>query len=73
MPGMWELPQTPSRNANGSSLRLRHSITSTDYIVRVTRQVAPKSEKGRWVERRRVLALPLTGLARKILRASGII
>ena len=52
-------------------LTLRHSITTTDYLVRVRRAPAYPETKGRWVLRRRVWTLPLTGLARKILRAAG--
>ena len=54
-------------------LTVRHSITVTDYVVRVLRGPAPKDLNGRWVRKSRVTALPLTGLARKILRAAKII
>ena len=73
MPGMWELPQMAKINSNGDSLTLRHSITTTDYVVRVVRGPAPQDNGGRWIEKRRLTTLPLTGLTRKILRASGII
>jgi A/G-specific adenine glycosylase len=74
MPGMWELPELPS--ANGTSepyLTLRHSITVTDYVVRVSQAAAPDGSAGRWVPKRRIATLPLTGLARKILRAAQVI
>lgn len=73
MPGMWELPKIAKIRSTGDSLTLRHSITSTDYVVRVVRCSVPQDAGGRWIEKRRLTALPLTGLARKILLASGII
>jgi A/G-specific adenine glycosylase len=74
MPGMWELPETAGANGtNATWLTLRHSITVTDYIVRVLRSPAPKGLEGRWVRKSRVATLPLTGLARKILCAAKII
>jgi A/G-specific adenine glycosylase len=74
MPGMWELPEIPA--PNGSSKRLftlRHSITVTDYTVRVVQCELPQPLDGRWIERTRLERLPLTGLARKILRTSKLI
>jgi A/G-specific adenine glycosylase len=74
MPGMWELPETVGANGtNATWLTLRHSITVTDYVVRVLRSPAPEGLEGRWVRKSRVATLPLTGLARKILRAAKII
>jgi A/G-specific adenine glycosylase len=74
MPNMWELPETVGANGtNATWLTLRHSITVTDYLVRVLRSPAPKGLEGRWVRKSRVATLPLTGLARKILRAAKII
>jgi A/G-specific adenine glycosylase len=74
MPGMWELPETVGANgADASWLTLRHSITVTDYLVRVLRSPAPKGLEGRWVRKSRLATLPLTGLARKILRAAKIV
>jgi len=74
MPGMWELPQIPA--GNGSSeprFSLRHSITSTDYLVRVAWVRLPPEARGRWFKTSRVGSLPLTGLARKILRRANLI
>ena len=74
MPGMWELPEI--QNASGKReaiLTLKHSITVTDYRVRVTRVPAPDRIDGQWIPKRRVALLPLTGLARKILRAAKVI
>jgi|SRR5579864_620128 len=70
MPGMWELPQLESdRTANGSPiLRLRHSITTTDYAVNVFTGSKGRIRSGSWVNRDGVNDLPLTGLTRKILR-----
>jgi len=74
MPGMWELPEVAAGNgANGPRFTLRHSITVTDYLVRVSQGTAPEGCDGRWVPIRRITALPLTGLARKILRAAQVI
>jgi A/G-specific adenine glycosylase len=72
MPGMWELPEVSDQDDPASVwLTLRHSITTTDYVVRVRQARAYPETKGRWVLKRRVWTLPLTGLARKILRAAG--
>src|SRR5579863_2933162 len=73
MPGMWELPETSANEKAEEWLTVRHSITVTDYLVRVLRGTVPKDLNGRWVRKSRVTALPLTGLARKILRAAEII
>src|SRR5579863_7313166 len=41
MPGMWELPETVGANGtNAAWLILRHSITVTNYVVRVLRSPA---------------------------------
>ncbi len=71
MPGMWELPRIEGNGVDGSWLQLKHSITVTDYTVRVKQ--GPSGVEGRWIPRNRVLGLPLTGLARKILRRAGVI
>ena len=73
MPGMWELPETSTKGATGTWLTLRHSITVTDYLVRVTRRLPPNGVEGRWIKNSLLMTLPLTGLTRKILRAAGII
>ena len=74
MPGMWELPAARS-NGSGSRavLRLRHSITTTDYQVAVLRSRRGAAGDARWVPRSRLASLPLTGLARKILQRSGLL
>jgi len=74
MPGMWELPQIAGQNGTAEAwLTLRHSITVTDYLVRVIRCPTPQGISGSWISQRRVAKLALTGLARKILRAANVI
>ena len=79
MPRMWELPQSSSRNgASGRKpavlFRLRHSITDTDYRVTVLRGAArARPAAASWVRLSRLPRLPLTGLARKILRRSNLL
>jgi A/G-specific adenine glycosylase len=71
MPGMWELPSS-NDNLTEPLFTLRHSITVTDYIVRVCGgEVMPVSAK--WIALERLPRLPLTGLARKILRKANLI
>ncbi|HSS98441.1 MAG TPA: A/G-specific adenine glycosylase [Terriglobales bacterium] len=73
MAGMWELPQgQPNSRTNGTCLTLRHSITVTDYRVRVFQGEIPDNTLGNWVREKRLAKLPLTGLARKILRAAEL-
>ncbi len=67
MAQMWELPEC---RVNGVRplLRLRHSITDTDYDVRVYRSnKTTAAGGGAWVPLASAGRLPLTGLARKIL------
>lgn len=74
MPGMWELPEISGKNRKTQlSFSLRHSITMTDYLVRVVQGPAPGEVEGRWLPKSRIAHLPLTGLARKILRTANII
>ena len=71
MPSMWELPELqPESNGAKIAFTLRHSITVTDYVVRVSHQRFPKSREGKWVRLEALPDLPLTGLARKILKAA---
>lgn len=73
MPGMWELPQIRSTSGTRDAiLTLKHSITVTDYLVRVIQVASPEAD-GQWIPNRRVALFPLTGLARKILRAAKVI
>lgn len=74
MPGMWELPEITSKNGSPDAwLTLRHSITVTDYVVRVVKREAPEDAAGQWVRKGRITKLPLTGLTRKILHAAKVI
>jgi A/G-specific adenine glycosylase len=74
MPGMWELPEIPLTSGQSpASITLRHSITVTDYTVRVIRGPVPGQIRGRWVPKARIQQLPLTGLTRKILRRARVI
>ena len=62
-----------TRNEKHLLFTLRHSITVTDYTVRVWQVPAPAAVEGNWVALERARSLALTGLARKILqRASNI-
>jgi A/G-specific adenine glycosylase len=85
MPGMYELPPLPTDAVAGREplLRLRHSITNTNYYVqvytrdgsrdvqqdRMLRQAVPSRAYAlSWHPVPRLPSLPLTGLARKVLR-----
>jgi A/G-specific adenine glycosylase len=84
MAGMWELPECAWPIAGQETepdprelCVVRHSITDTDYQVRVLRLplkalAARDRRAGRWVSREEIFDLPLTGLTRKILRRQGI-
>jgi A/G-specific adenine glycosylase len=72
MAGMWELPEALGKNGVGKPLlTLRHSITVTDYTVKVWSEAVPSSTRGKWVPAARLNRVALTGLARKILRAAN--
>ncbi len=74
MAGMWELPESSIPNKNGNaSFTLRHSITVTDYTVKVVRGAAPADVRGHWIPADRLGSVALTGLARKILRKAGVL
>jgi A/G-specific adenine glycosylase len=81
MAGMYELPPLPLDVIEGREpmLRVRHSITNTNYYVQVfaprgsndraLRRAVPAARTDlRWVRTSRLPSLPLTGLARKILQ-----
>lgn len=81
MAGMYELPPLPIDAIQGREpiLRVRHSITNTNYYVQVfaprgphdhgLRRAVPAARADlQWVRTRRLLSLPLTGLARKVLQ-----
>ena len=72
MASMWELPQISApRDHAKPALTVRHSITVTDYTVQVWRR--PLAEQGERIAVERLHKIPLTGLARKILRRSGVL
>ena len=74
MPGMWELPSCEAVGSTDEVLfSVRHSITVTDYNVRVIRRESISRREGRWVKISRLSAIPLTGLAKKILHKARII
>jgi len=68
MPGMWELPRFSGQHSGELLFALRHSITVTDYTVRVMELSSPDEQEGMWMAASRLPSLPLTGLARKVLR-----
>jgi A/G-specific adenine glycosylase len=66
-------PKATRGDIDEACYTLKHSITVTDYSVRVWRTSAPKSVRGEWVAVERLARVALTGLARKILRKAEII
>jgi A/G-specific adenine glycosylase len=70
MAGMWELPS--AKNPDGNELmRLKHSITHTDYHVSVFSRATGADV--RWVSIAKLENLALTGLARKILQRASLL
>jgi A/G-specific adenine glycosylase len=78
MPGMLELPPLPADAVDGivPALRLRHAITTTNYLVEIFTEGSGRSLQNdipaakhdlRWVESNQLARLPLTGLTRKVL------
>jgi A/G-specific adenine glycosylase len=73
MPGMWELPElTESLDGAKPAFAVRHSITTTDYLVRVSHRELVTPKAGKRVPVARLKEIPLTGLARKILKTAKI-
>ena len=78
MASMWELPALTPGQVNGDAplLRLRHSITDTDYRVAVFRvapdQLRDRAAESKWFSARQCERLPLTGLTRKVLRRAAL-
>jgi A/G-specific adenine glycosylase len=52
---------------------LKHSITVTDYKVRVWRGKATRHDEGKWIRVETLSRVALTGLARKILKKAEIL
>lgn len=73
MPGMWELPKANGSSGDAVLLRLRHAITTTDYRVTILKGGSADASGGKWVGPEQASRLPLTGLARKVLRRFDII
>lgn len=74
MAGMWELPETETEPNREPLLRVRHSITTTDWSISVFAQPRiANDERARWIPLSEVSRFPLTGLTRKILRRLGVI
>jgi A/G-specific adenine glycosylase len=74
MPGMWDLPEIARPGGHARPLfTLRHSITVTDYTVRVWTHPSRSREIGKGIAGERLGKLALTGLARKILRQAGLL
>jgi A/G-specific adenine glycosylase len=74
MHGMWELPSCDAVAGSDEVLfSVRHSITVTDYNVHVIKRRSAMRCEGTWVNISRLSKLPLTGLAKKILRKAGVI
>jgi A/G-specific adenine glycosylase len=76
MPGMWQLPVLCETEVPEAELRLevRHAIMQVNYRVKVravseanVAELAVQGGERRWVRRKELNALPLTGLARKVL------
>jgi len=73
MADMWELPEIPHPGDHAKpTFTVHHSITVTDYTVRVWRIDASESS-GQWIAKERLSKVALTGLARKILRKAGML
>ena len=69
MPGMWELPQAPCEPRSKALLEVKHSITTTDWRVRVFSAKRIRAHSAlQWFSMDEAERLPLTGLTRKILR-----
>ena len=68
MPGMWELPELAVSKGGNPLFTVRHSITTTDYTVRVWANAGSSGVAGKWISLGRIDRVALTGLTRKILR-----
>jgi hypothetical protein len=76
MAGMWELPQVSGKNSNGCdpAYTFRHSITTTNYTVRVWRDASLlRTGGGKWIPVAKLRKVAMTGLARKIFRGAELL
>jgi A/G-specific adenine glycosylase len=80
MPGMWDLPPAAPERESRLLLELRHSITVTNYQVSVYGYAAQEQEDlpaaegtRRWIRASELIEIPLTGLARKVLKRLDVI
>jgi hypothetical protein len=80
MPGMWELPLLVHAEIPADRLRMtvRHAIMQVNYSVRIqsmSEDEVPAVARGRrrWTALRELPAIPLTGLARKVLTRAHLI
>ena len=77
MAGMWELPEAADHAHDPAQplLRLRHAIMQMNYEVAIYPGEAtlrlPSKRTFRWVTQKQAQALPLTGLARKVMQRLG--
>jgi A/G-specific adenine glycosylase len=72
MPGMWELPAAAT-GAGKPLATVRHSITDTDYIIKLFPAQNGVNGNGRWLTPQAAEQLPLTGVTRKLLKQAGIL
>lgn len=80
MPGMLELPALPLEAVENLApvLRLRHSITNTNFDVKIyvdsalLDQLTEAKARLEWVQAGSLYELPLTGLARKALQRLAV-
>ena len=69
MPAMWELPRLKSATTAPATLKVKHSITTTDWTIEVFASgILERSASLKWARVAQLGTLPLTGLTRKILR-----
>jgi len=66
-------PKAKNGDHADACFTLKHSITITDYTVRVWRVAAVQQDGGEWVAVERLPRIALTGLARKILWKAEIL
>jgi A/G-specific adenine glycosylase len=74
MASMWELPTIQPSTSGDVVARFKHSITDTDYTITVLSLGSHLVLKGgRWIALAELSNVPLTGVARKALRKTGVL